>query len=60
MPRRRSNVEAVVEAVGDVEVAVDDHVQERPQQKALVPGVLFAALHLEAVDHLLGCERRGV
>ena len=51
-------VEAVVEAVGDVEIAVDDHVEECPDQETLIVGGLVGALHLEAANH--GIELEGL
>ncbi len=45
-------VEAFVDHVGHVEVAVDEHVEDRPQEEALFGGAVLRALELEATGHL--------
>ena len=46
-------VETVVDHVGDVEVAVDQHVEDRPQQEALLGLAVLQALELEPARHLV-------
>jgi hypothetical protein len=53
-------VEAIVEAVGDIEVPVDDDVEKRPDQETFVVRRLARAFDLEAVDHGVELERRRV
>jgi len=47
--RLLQRVEAIVERVGHLEVAVDDHVEQRPEQEALLGDAVLAPLQLEAV-----------
>src|SRR5256886_16494304 len=50
-------VEAVVEAVGDIEVAVDDDVEKGPDQEAFVVPRVVGALDPEAARPGAGRER---
>ena len=54
------NVEAIVDRVGGVEVAVDDHVEERPEQEAFLGLPLPAELELEATHDLVDGNRAAV
>ena len=54
-----SVVELVVDLVAHVEVAVDEHVEQCPQQEALFGAVLLGALELEAALDLFDLERPG-
>ena len=51
-------VEPVVDRVGHLEVAVDDHVEERPQQEALLGRVVLRPLELEAARDLVEVDLR--
>jgi hypothetical protein len=53
-------VEAIVDLVGHVEVAVDDHVEERPQEEALFGGAVLDPLQLEAARHLVEVDLRAL
>ena len=53
-------VEAVVDHVGHVEVAVDDHVEDRPQEEALLGLAVLGALELEPPGHLVEIDRGAV
>ena len=53
-------VEPLVERVGGVEVAVDDHVEQRPEQEAFLGAVVLGALELETVRHPIGVEAHAV
>ena len=46
-------VEPLVERVGHLEVAVDDHVEQRPEQKPLLRGAVLGALELETPGDLV-------
>ena len=46
-------VEPVVDSVGDVEVAVDEHVEDRPEQEALLGLAVLHPLQLEPARDLV-------